>query len=118
MSFSEVCILNLIKFRITTGGAMKQEQRDIRNGCAELLEFTVAVFNDNRLRFIDLSGLAINKSRNGICFITRYPLRSGHVLKFKKSIDQHSHGVVMWIKDLGDQYIVGASLGDGEAALA
>jgi hypothetical protein len=97
---------------------MERKQKDVRKGCAEILEFTVAVFNDNRLRFMDLSGMAINMSRNGICFITRYPLRSGHVLKFKKSIDQHSHGVVMWIKDLGDQYIVGASLGVGEAALA
>ena len=97
---------------------MERKQKDVRKGCAEILEFTVAVFNDNRLRFMDLSGMAINMSRNGVCFITRYPLRSGHVLKFKKSIDQHSHGVVMWIKDLGDQYIVGTSLGVGEAALA
>lgn len=94
---------------------MEREPKDVRKGCSEILEFTVAVFNDNRLRFMDLSGMAINMSRNGICFITRYPLRSGHVLKFKKSIGQHSNGVVMWIKDLGDQYIAGASLGDAEA---
>lgn len=93
------------------------EQRDVRKGCSEILEFTVAVFNDNRLRFIDLSGLAINMSGNGICFTTLYPLRSGHVLKFKKSIGRYGHGVVMWIKDLGDRYIAGASLVD-ETALA
>lgn len=96
---------------------MEQEQRNVRKGCSEILEFTVAVFNNNRLRFIDLSGLAINRSKNGICFITRYPLRSGHVIKFKKGIDRCGHGVVVWIKDLGDRYIAGASLVD-EAALA
>jgi len=96
---------------------MGQERGDVRNGCYEVLEFTVAVLNENRLRFIDLSGVAINMSRNGICFITRYPLKSGHVLKLKKSIGSYGHGVVMWIKDLGDQYIAGASLVE-EAALA
>lgn len=96
---------------------MEPKRGDIRKGCFEVLEFTVAVFNDNKLRFIDLSGLAINMSKSGICFITRYPLNSGHVLKFKKSIGQYGHGVIMWIKDLGDQYIAGASLVD-ETALA
>lgn len=89
---------------------MQQEQRDVRRGCAEILEFTVAVFHNNRLRFIDLSGLAINMSKTGVCFITHYPLRSGHVIKLKKSIGLYGHGVVMWIKDLGDRYIAGASL--------
>jgi hypothetical protein len=96
---------------------MERTQGDIRKGCAEILEFTVAVFDDNRLRFIDLSGLAINMSKNGVCFITRYPLKSGHVLKFRKSIGRYGNGVVMWIKDLGDRYIAGASLVD-ETALA
>jgi hypothetical protein len=96
---------------------MQTEQRDVRKGCSELLEFTVAVFNNNRLRFIDLSGLAINRSKSGICFITHYPLRSGHVIKFKKGIGHYGHGVVMWIKDLGDRYVAGASLVE-EAALA
>jgi len=96
---------------------MGQKRGDIRKGCAEMLEFTVAVFDDNRLRFIELSGLAINMSKNGVCFITRYPLRSGHVVKFKKSVGEYGHGVVMWIKDLGDRYIAGASL-VGKAALA
>lgn len=96
---------------------MGQERRDIRKRCTEILEFTVAVFDDNRLRFIDLSGLAINMSRNGVCFITRYPLKSGHVIKFKKSIGHYGHGVVMWIQDLGDRYIAGASL-VGKAALS
>ena len=96
---------------------MEQERGDVRKGCYEVLEFTVAVLNDNRLRFIDLSGLAINMSKNGVCFVTRYPLKSGHVLKLRKSIGRYGHGVVMWIKDLGDQYIAGASLVD-EASLA
>ncbi|MBI5849389.1 MAG: hypothetical protein HZB31_15835 [Nitrospirae bacterium] len=96
---------------------MGLEQRDVRKGCSEILEFTVAVFNNNRLRFVDLSGLAINRSKNGICFITRYPLRSGHVIKFRKNMGRYGHGVIMWIKDLGDRYIAGASLVD-EAALS
>ncbi|MDP2157773.1 MAG: hypothetical protein Q8K68_08710 [Nitrospirota bacterium] len=96
---------------------MDQKRGDVRKGCFEILEFTVTVFKDNRLRFVDLSGLAINMSRCGICFITRYPLNSGHVIKFKKSIGRYGHGVVMWIQDLGDRYIAGASLVD-ETALA
>jgi hypothetical protein len=56
-------------------------------------------------------------SKNGVCFITRYPLKSGHVLQFRKSIGRYGNGVVMWIKDLGDRYIAGASLVD-ETALA
>jgi hypothetical protein len=49
-------------------------------------------------------------SRNGLCFITRYPLKSGHVLKFKNSMGRHGHGIVLWIRELGDQYIAGAEL--------
>jgi|GEM_PF-4099869 len=81
-----------------------------RKGCCEVIEFTVAVLNDNRVRFIDLTGRAINMSKEGLCFITRYPLRSGYVLKFKHDIGEYGEGLVMWIKELGDQYIAGARL--------
>jgi hypothetical protein len=81
-----------------------------RRGCCEIIEFTVAVLNDNKIRFIDLTGQAISISKNGLCFITRYPLKSGHVLKFKKSVGHYGHGVVLWIRELGDQYIAGAEL--------
>jgi len=96
---------------------VEQERGDIREACSEILDFTVAVFNNNRLRFVDMSGLAINMSSSGLCLITRSPLKSGHVIKFKKSVGRYGHAVVMWIKDLGDRYIVGASLVD-EGALA
>jgi hypothetical protein len=32
------------------------------------------------------------------------------VLKFKKSVGHYGHGVVLWIRELGDQYIAGAEL--------
>jgi hypothetical protein len=89
---------------------MDQTRGADRKGCCEVIEFTVAVLNDNKIRFIDLTGRAINMSRNGLCFITRYPLRSGHVLKFKKSMGRYGHGTVLWIRELGDQYIAGAEL--------
>ena len=89
---------------------MEKTRGTARKGCCEVIEFTVAVLNDNKIRFIELTGRAINISKNGCCFITRYPLRSGHVLKFKKSVGRYGHGIVMWIRELGDQYIAGAEL--------
>ena len=89
---------------------MEQTRGDDRKRCFEVIEFTVAVLNDNKIRFIDLTGRAINISKNGLCFITRYPLKSGHVLKFKKSVDRYGHAVVLWIRELGDQYIAGVEL--------
>jgi len=89
---------------------MEQTSGTDRKGCCEIIEFTVAVFHGNKIRCIDLTGRAINMSKNGLCFITRYPLKSGHVLKFKSSVGQYGHGVVLWIKELGDQYVAGAKL--------
>ena len=89
---------------------MGKKRGTARKGCGEIIEFTVAVLNDNKIRFIDLTGRAINISKNGCCFITRYPLRSGHVLKFKKGMGRYGHGIVMWIRELGDHYIAGTEL--------
>ncbi|NJD57185.1 MAG: hypothetical protein FIA94_12395 [Nitrospirae bacterium] len=95
---------------------MEQTRGSDRKGCGEIIEFSVAVLNDNKIRIIDLTGRAINMSKNGLCLITRYPLRSGHVLKFKNSMGQYGHGIVLWIKELGDHYIAGAELVEGSPA--
>jgi hypothetical protein len=89
---------------------MEQTRGSGRKGCCEVIEFTVAVLNDNKIRFIDLTGRAVKISKNGLCFITRYPLSSGHVLKFKKRMGSCGHGIVLWIRELGDHYIAGAEL--------
>ncbi len=89
---------------------MEQTKVADRKGCCEVIEFSVAVLNDNKIRIIDLTGRAINVSRNGLCFITHYPLKAGHVLKFKTSMGRYRHGIVLWIKELGDDYIAGAEL--------
>lgn len=76
----------------------------------ELLHYTIVVLKDGKLKFLDLTGKAINISKNGICFFTRYPLKSGHVLEFKNQISDYSHGVVMWIREFGGIYMAGARL--------
>ena len=81
-----------------------------RTACHDLIEYTVVALKDGRLKFLELSGKAINKSRSGICFVTRYPLQSGSVLEFRNRVLRQSQGVVMWIKDIGGIYMAGTQL--------
>ena len=89
---------------------MTDERNSDRSPCHELVEYTIVVFKNGKPRFLDLTGKIINKSRSGFCFITRYPLKSGHVLAFRSQVFQHCHGVVMWIKNIGGIYMAGTQL--------
>jgi len=89
---------------------MAPERDSERNICHELIEYSVVVLKDGQLRFLDLTGKVINKSKNGICFVTRYPLKSGCVLEFKKGVLRQMHGVVLWIQDIGGIYMAGMRL--------
>jgi hypothetical protein len=86
---------------------MSSGRSEERNPCHELIKYTVVVLRDGRVRFLDLSGKTINRSKNGLCFITRYPLYSGCVLEFKDRVFQCSQGIVIWIKDIGGIYMAG-----------
>ena len=89
---------------------MAAERRYDRKKSQELIRYTAIALKDGKVRFMDLTGKVVDKSRNGICFITRYPLRSGYVVEFKKQILESSHGVVMWIKKFGGFYLAGTRL--------
>jgi hypothetical protein len=89
---------------------MPSERTSDRNACHELVEYTVVTLTDGKLRFLDLTGKVINKSKTGLCFITRFPLKSGYVLEFKSQVLECSQGVVMWIKNIGGIYMAGARL--------
>ncbi|MBI5102427.1 MAG: hypothetical protein HZB33_11400 [Nitrospirae bacterium] len=89
---------------------MAIEKRNYRNPCHELIRYTAVVLQDGKVKFLDLTGTAINKSKNGLCFITRYPLRTGLVLEFKNQLVDCSHGVVVWIRNLGGCYMAGTRL--------
>jgi hypothetical protein len=76
----------------------------------KLIEYTIVVLKDGRLKFMDLTGRAINISANGLCFFTKYPLKAGCVVEFKDKVLQAKHGVVMWIRRIGGFYIAGTRL--------
>lgn len=95
---------------VSTGGEMAAERISDRMTCHELIEYTVVALQDGHLKFLDLTGKAINKSKNGLCLVTRYPLKSGYVLEFKSQVLQCSQGVVMWIKNIGGIYMAGTQL--------
>ncbi|MHB8883018.1 MAG: PilZ domain-containing protein [Thermodesulfovibrionales bacterium] len=89
---------------------MAAERSSDRTPFHALISYTVVVLKDGRLKFLDLTGKAINISRTGLCFVTRYPLKTGYVLEFKHRVRESSHGVVMWIRNLGSCYIAGTQL--------
>ncbi len=91
-------------------GDRTSERISDRMACHDLIEYTVVALKDGHLKFLELSGKAINKAKNGLCFVTRYPLQSGSVLEFRNSILRRSQGVVMWIKDIGGIYMAGTQL--------
>ncbi len=98
---------------------MAAERTTERKPFHSLIKYTVVVLKDGRLKFLDLTGKAINISKNGLCLITKYPLKTGYVLEFKNQVRERSHGVVVWIKNLGSYYIAGTRLltKDAEKAL-
>ncbi|MBA4374314.1 MAG: hypothetical protein C0402_15795 [Thermodesulfovibrio sp.] len=89
---------------------MPAERNSDRSACHELVEYTVVTLKDGKLRFLDLTGRAINRSKTGLCFITRYPLKSGYVLEFRGKVLQRSQGIVMWIRNIGGIYMAGTRL--------
>jgi hypothetical protein len=86
---------------------MATGRREERSPCHELVEYTVVVLRDGKVRFLDLTGKVINRSKNGLCFITEHPLHSGCVLEFKDQVFHRSQGIVIWIKDMGGMYMAG-----------
>lgn len=95
---------------------MDQQRGSSRDRCDELLKFTAAVLSERAIRFVVLTGRAVNMSKSGLCFVTRYPLKSGSVLKFRNSAGRYCHCIVLWIRRLGDQYIAGAEVVDEVSA--
>jgi hypothetical protein len=89
---------------------MAADRSSDRRPFYSLISYTVVVLKDGRLKFLDLTGKAINISRNGLCLITRYPLKTGYVLEFKNQVRECSQGVVVWIRNLGSYYIAGTRL--------
>ena len=106
--------LNLAPFgrlaEYAAGDNMVTEKRAERRPFHELIRYTVVVLKDGKLKFLDLTEKAFNISKNGICFVTRYPLQAGAVIEFKNQVLNHSQGVVMWIKQQGDMYMAGTRL--------
>jgi hypothetical protein len=76
----------------------------------KLLQYTVVVLKDGKLKFLDLTGKIIDISANSVCFLTRYPLKTGSVIDFKNKVFQCSQGVVMRIRHLGNVYVAGTKL--------
>ena len=89
---------------------MSVERKHYRKPCHEFIRYTAVVLQDGKVRFLDLTGKALNKSKNGLCFMTRYPLRIGLVLEFKNQVLECSNGVVVWIRNLGGCYVAGTRL--------
>jgi len=71
------------------------------------IDYTTVALKDGKARFLDLTGKVVNVSRTGLCFLTKYPLKAGHVLEFKKRVLNYSHGVVIWIRNFGGLYVAG-----------
>ena len=89
---------------------MAPEREYARRPCRRFVRFTAVVFNGGRLKFMELTGKAVNISANGFCFLTRYPLKPGSVLDLKSRWISRSQAVVMWVKRRGGYYMTGAGL--------
>ena len=82
-------------------------RRSRRRPCDEWITYTAVALKDGKAKFLDLTGKVVNVSRSGLCFLTKYPLKAGHVLEFKKRVLNYSHGVVIWIRSFGGFYLAG-----------
>jgi len=82
-------------------------RRSRRRPCDESIDYTTVAFEDGKAKFLNLTGKVVNVSKTGLCFLTKYPLKAGHVLEFKKRVFHYSHGVVIWIRKLGGLYLNG-----------
>jgi hypothetical protein len=82
-------------------------RESVRKTCHESINYTAVVLRDGKARFLDLTGRVVNVSKTGLCLLTKYPLKAGHVLEFRTRVLNYSHGVVIWIKNLGGLYLTG-----------
>jgi hypothetical protein len=76
----------------------------------KLIMYTVVVLKDRKLKFLDLTGKAFKISKTRMCFFTKYPLQMGNVIDFRNRAFHCSHGIIMWVKKLGDIYLASARL--------
>ena len=76
----------------------------------KFLRFTAVVLKGGKVKFLELSGHLISKAKDSLCFLTRYPLSTGHVLEFREAGLNYTRGVVVWIRRLGCFYMTGARL--------
>lgn len=78
---------------------MLDERRHFkRNPYDGTISYSVNVLEYGNFKKLDLIGIILNISQDGLCMITDYPVERGHVLRFNSCIEQKA-GIVRWRKD-------------------
>jgi hypothetical protein len=86
---------------------LAEGRKSLRKTSRGSINYTAVALKDGKARFLDLTGKVVNVSKTGLCFLTKYPLRTGHVLEFKGHVLNCSHAVVVWIRNHGGLYLAG-----------
>lgn len=78
-----------------------------RTGYDMPVRYTLSVLEFGDLRKLDLEGMGVDISEEGMGFFTDYRLQPGHVLRIMYGDGSHRPAVVRWVAELDGRLRVG-----------
>lgn len=82
---------------------MDERRKHQRKSVLEDIIFSLNIHEPLETKKVEVKGQVINRSENGLCLTTPFPLEPGHVL----IINDSEIGVVRWAKRVDSHYIAG-----------
>jgi hypothetical protein len=87
--------------------AGKERRRHQRGGYDMPVEYTLSVLEFGDLQKLDLAGMGVDMSEEGMGFFTDYGLQPGHVIRIRNGDGSPRAAVVRWVVELDATFRVG-----------
>jgi PilZ domain len=87
--------------------AGKERRKHQRCGYDMPVEYTLSVLEFGDLQKLDLTGMGVDMSEEGMGFFTDYRLQTGHVIRIRNGDGSHRAAVVRWVVELDGRFRVG-----------
>lgn len=90
-----------------TGDSGKERRKHRRRGYDMPVQYTLSVLEFGDLQNLDLFGMGVDMSDEGMGFSTDYPLQSGDFVKIRNGGGSYRPAVVRWVAELDGKFRVG-----------
>lgn len=69
--------------------------------------YSVTILDYKNLRKVESRGVAVDRSKAGMGFVTEYPLEPGHVVRINSPEISSQPFMVKWVRSISGNYRVG-----------